>query len=96
MLSPSHFTQQCSTWSFLAHTSSYWQQILAPLLTEVHQDLIKNAWILDFLDVMVTNFTLSTLILNTGVPQGCVLSPFHSVHTGLQNHPSLRRRGKVC
>ncbi|KAF0024967.1 hypothetical protein F2P81_021848, partial [Scophthalmus maximus] len=39
-------------------------------------------WILDFLtnrpqSVRLGNHTSSTLILNTGVPQGCVLSPLH-------------------
>jgi hypothetical protein len=38
-------------------------------------------WILDFLMcrpqvVRVGNTTCATLILNTGTPQGCVLSPF--------------------
>ena len=51
-------------------------------------------WILDFLMghaqvVRVTNNTCATLILNTGVPQWCVLSPLlYSLFTSVAKHDS--------
>ena len=49
-------------------------------------------WIRDFLTnrpqvVRIGDMTLSSLVLNNGPPQGCVLSPLHPAYTQLHCHP---------
>jgi len=68
---------------FIDFSSAFNTIIPSKLITKL-SDLGINAslcnWVLDFLtnrpqSVRLENHTSSTLILNTGVPQGCVLSP---------------------
>ena len=53
---------------------------LTTKLCDLDNDPSLHNWILDFLTnrpqaVRINDYTSSTLILNTGIPQGCVLSP---------------------
>ena len=69
---------------FIDFSSAFNTAIPSRLVTKLHDLGISPSlcnWTLDFLtnrphSVRLGNFTTSTLILNTGVPQGCVLSPF--------------------
>ena len=69
---------------FIDFSSAFNTVIPSKLITKLSHLGINTSlcnWILDFLSnrpqsVRVENHTSSTLILNTGVPQGCVLSPF--------------------
>ncbi len=61
------------------------------------------SWILDFLTgrsqvVRMGNNTSSPLILNTGAPQGCVLSPllYFPVHTWLYSNTQLECHRQIC
>ena len=75
---------------FIDYTSAFNTVVPSRLATKLH-DLGLNpsmcAWILDFLTarpqvVRVGGHTSHTLILSTGVPQGCVLSPLlYSLYT---------------
>lgn len=68
---------------FIDFRSAFNTVIPSKLITKLSDLGINTSlcnWILDFLSnrpqsVRVENHTSSTLILNTGVPQGCVLSP---------------------
>ena len=68
---------------FIDFSSAFNTVIPSKLITKLSHLGINTSlcnWILDFLSnrpqsVRVENHTSSTLILNTGVPQGCVLSP---------------------
>ncbi len=60
------------------------------------------SWMLDFLTgrsqvVRMGNNTSSPLILNTGAPQGCVLSPLlYSLYTRLYSNTQLQCHHKIC
>ena len=64
---------------FIDYSSSFNTIVPTKLITKL-RTLGLNNWNLDFLTgrpqgVRVGNNTSATLILNTGAPQGCVLSP---------------------
>ena len=68
---------------FIDYSSVFHTIVPSKLITKL-RTLTRNTslcnWILDFLTcrplvVRVSNNTSTTLILNTGAPQGCVLSP---------------------
>ena len=75
---------------FIDHSSSFNTIVhskIIPKLRTLGLNIFLCNWILDFLTgrpqvVRVGNNTSATLILNTGAPQGCVLSPLlHSLFT---------------
>ena len=75
---------------FIDFSSAFNTIIPSKLITKLSELGINTSlcnWILDFLtnrpqSVRLDNHTSSTITLNTGVPQGCVLSPFlHSLFT---------------
>ena len=69
---------------FIDFSSAFNTIIPSKLITKLSDLGINTSlcnWVLDFLtnrpqSVRLENHTSSTLILNTGIPQGCVLSPF--------------------
>lgn len=82
------YIQASHTWKIIIHTSGCCSLILVPHLTVIPTKLIIMLngictsicrWILDFLtnrphSVRLGSHMASTLILNTGVPQDCMLS----------------------
>ena len=68
---------------FINYSSAFNTIVPSKLVTKIRTLGLNNSlcnWILDFLTcqpqvVRVGNNTSATLILNTGAPQGCVLSP---------------------
>jgi len=73
-----------SALSHLDNDNIYVRMLFIDFIFMLFSDLGSNTslsnWILDFLtirpqSVRLENHTSSTLILNTSVPQGCVLSP---------------------
>ncbi len=90
--------------SYTLDYSSAFNTIVPATLAAKLQTLGLNrslcSWILDFLTgrsqvVRMGNNTSSPLILNTGAPQGCVLSPL-PVHTWLYSYTQLRCHCQIC
>ncbi len=86
--------------------SSAFNTIVPATLVEKLQTLGLNrslcSWILDFLTgrsqvVRMGNNTSSPLTLNTGAPQGCVLSPLlYSLYTHDYSYTQLQRHRQIC
>ncbi len=87
--------------------SSAFNTIVPATLVEKLQTLGLNrslcSWILDFLTgrsqvVRMGNNTSSPLILNTGAPQGCVLSPLlYCLYThDCNSYTQLQRHRQIC
>ena len=89
---------------FIDYSSAFNTVVPSRLATKLH-DLGLNpsmcAWILDFLTarpqvVRVGGHISHTLIHNTGVPQGCVLSPLlYSLYTRLRRQAQLQHHREV-
>ncbi len=81
---------------FMDYSSAFYTIVPATLFAKL-QTLGQNrslcSWILDFLTgrsqvVRMGNNTSSPLVLNTGAPQGCVLSPLLYTHDCTATHSS--------
>ncbi len=90
---------------FVDYSSAFNTIVTATLVAKL-QTLGLNrslcSWILDFLTgrsqvVRMGNNTSSPLSLNTGAPQGCVLSPLlYSLYTRLYSHTQLQCHRQIC